>query len=263
MLNMSDGYLYAPCDNVATVSMCCAIGPSRVAAGSADNCIPSGLCYNEGTRLYWRESCTDPTWKDPACIKLFVNGTGVADVTITPCGDGSWCHGADEGSMDCCKAGDGLFVVNGTETTQNPNSTTISSSSMLSTTMMTTATPTISSFSSPSASAISTTSGPGGLSSGRKIGLGVGIGVGVSAVLAVIGFCLLARRSRRTRGAHTNYRPDAAGPWELQQPELNVASEMDGTPRLPELSGSVQNGSLSEHRVLQALRARNPVELDS
>jgi hypothetical protein len=27
--------------------------------------------------VIWRESCTDPTWKDPACIKLFVNGTGI------------------------------------------------------------------------------------------------------------------------------------------------------------------------------------------
>src|SRR5438309_5191682 len=107
---------------------------------------------------------------------------------------------------------------------------------------MTTATPTTSPSSSPSASATSTTSGPGGLSSGTKIGLGVGIGVGVSAVLAIIGFYLLARHSRRTRDAHTNDRPGAAGPWAAQQPELKVATEADSPgmhPPLPELSGSV------------------------
>ena len=263
MLGASDGYLYAPCDNVAAVSMCCAIGPGRVADGTADNCIPGGLCYNVGANLYWRESCTDSTWKDPACIKLFVNGTGVNDVAITPCDNGSWCDGVGEGSVDCCKAGDGLFVVNGTETTQNPNSTTTSSSSMLSTST-TTATPTTSPFSSPSASAISTTTGPGGLSSGTKIGLGVGIGVGVSAVLAIIGFCLLARHSRRSRDAHTNYRPDAAGPWAVQQPELKVATEPDShgmPPPLPELGDSVPKrkpvGGVT------GTQSKNPAELES
>jgi hypothetical protein len=237
MFNASDGYLYAPCDNVAAVSMCCAIGPGRVADGSADNCIPGGLCYNQYVNLYWRESCTDATWTDPACIKLFVNGTGVTDVTITPCDDGSWCDGTGEASVDCCKAGDGLFVVNGTETTQNPNATTTSTLSMLSTTVA----PTTSPFSSPSASAISAPSAPGGLSSGAKIGLGVGIGLGVSAVLAIIGAYLLVRHSHRSRDPLTDYLPDAPGPWAVQQPELKVVVEADsqGTPPLPELGGSV------------------------
>src|SRR5271163_3436544 len=140
MFNASEGYLYAPCDNVVPVSMCCAIGPGRVADGTADTCIPGGLCYNQGANLYWRESCTDPTWTSPACIKLFVNGTGISDVAITPCDDGSWCDGVGQGSLDCCSAGDGLFVVNGTETTLNPNSTASSSSSTSST--PTTASPT-------------------------------------------------------------------------------------------------------------------------
>jgi hypothetical protein len=237
MLGAADGYLYAPCDNVAAVSMCCAIGTGRVAAGTADNCIPGGLCYNQGANLYWRESCTDPTWNDPACIKLFVNGTAVNDVAITPCDDGSWCDGVGEGSVDCCKAGDGFFVVNGAETTQNPNSTTISSSSM-----SPTATATGSSSSSPSAGATSTTSGSGGLSSGAKIGLGVGIGVGVSAVLVAIAAYLLARHSRRNRDTHADYRSDAADPRAVQQPEVKAATEAalhEMPSPIPELGGSV------------------------
>lgn len=75
--NLPDGALYAPCNISAPVSMCCAIGVNRT---YQDVCIDGGLCHNAfyGNRdQYWRESCTDPTWKDPACVKLFVNGTGI------------------------------------------------------------------------------------------------------------------------------------------------------------------------------------------
>jgi hypothetical protein len=247
MFNASEGYLYAPCNNVAAVSMCCAIGPGRIADGNADTCIPGGLCYNPGSDIYWRESCTDPTWEDPACIKLFVNGTGVTDVSITSCGDGSWCDGVGQASTDCCIAGDGLFVVNGTETTQNPNATTThSSSTMLSTTpVRSTSTPTASPSSSPSATAIPSHS-KSGLSSGAKIGLGVGLGVGVGAILAIIGVYLLARHSRRSRDAHSNSRPEAAGPWAVQQPEVKVEADSgyrEMSPPLAELRGSAVPGT--------------------
>lgn len=82
-INNFNGYpddaIYAPCNNNETsASMCCAIGPLR---GSPDNCFEdgSGLCYNKNTGTdvqFWRESCTDPTWRDPACVKLFTNSTG-------------------------------------------------------------------------------------------------------------------------------------------------------------------------------------------
>jgi hypothetical protein len=63
---------YRPCNSSATVSMCCSIG------GSGDTCIANdSLCYNPYANVCWRESCTDPTWQDPACAKLFVNGTGI------------------------------------------------------------------------------------------------------------------------------------------------------------------------------------------
>lgn len=47
-------------------SMCCKIG---------DTCLDSGLCQDNGGR-FWRESCTDQTWKDPACIRLYIDDTG-------------------------------------------------------------------------------------------------------------------------------------------------------------------------------------------
>jgi hypothetical protein len=80
--NVSEYEYYQPCHNVTAsnataASMCCATGPGRVAQGNADRCMENGLCYSDALQLYWRESCTDPTWQDPACIKLFVNGTSM------------------------------------------------------------------------------------------------------------------------------------------------------------------------------------------
>jgi hypothetical protein len=57
--NVAENWFYAPCNNVAAVSMCCAIGPGR--NGSAEIRRPDGLCYNNYGPSYWRESCTDLT----------------------------------------------------------------------------------------------------------------------------------------------------------------------------------------------------------
>lgn len=59
--------LYQPCLPGDSASMCCRVDAS-------DQCRSDGLCF-DGTNL-WRESCTDPTWASPSCIKLCVNGTG-------------------------------------------------------------------------------------------------------------------------------------------------------------------------------------------
>src|SRR5947207_2726271 len=74
----ADGYDYAPCNRSAAVSMCCAIGPGRY----PDICAPHGLCHNTQYNSYWRESCTDQTWQDPACVKLFVTGVGQSNIGL-------------------------------------------------------------------------------------------------------------------------------------------------------------------------------------
>lgn len=61
---------YLPCDATAEVSMCCALGRAK----DPDSCLPGGLCKSEDDEVFWRESCTDKTWKSPECIKLFVDG---------------------------------------------------------------------------------------------------------------------------------------------------------------------------------------------
>lgn len=183
--------VYEPCNTSASVSMCCATGPGRT-AGTLDTCMPdSGLCFNQYYNNYWRESCTDSTWKDPACIKLFVNGTGfnggavtvqngnvINDVELTPCDDGSYCDGGS--NLLCCQQGLGYFIKNGTQTRVNPKQTS--------------STPTASS--SPSASPSSSASS-GGLSTGAKAGIGVGVAIAVLAIIAFAFFFISRRRSRR------------------------------------------------------------------
>lgn len=63
---------YQPCSNVVGQhSMCCAL--ANRGAG-ADLCLPNGLCSaftSDGSQTaLWREGCTDPTWKSPACLKI-------------------------------------------------------------------------------------------------------------------------------------------------------------------------------------------------
>lgn len=55
--------------------MCCATN------GRAVPDIPrkDGLCQNN--IAIWRESCTDPTWKSPSCIKLCIDGISTSTPT--------------------------------------------------------------------------------------------------------------------------------------------------------------------------------------
>jgi len=63
---------YSLC-NTGTTQMCCAQNRQN-----PDSCSKSGICFggtnDDGSRALWRESCTDPTWKSPNCLKLCVYG---------------------------------------------------------------------------------------------------------------------------------------------------------------------------------------------
>jgi len=58
--------LYQPCINIQGVeSMCCALN----ATSTPDICSPNGLCVaGWGNQAYWRDFCTDSTWKSPNCL---------------------------------------------------------------------------------------------------------------------------------------------------------------------------------------------------
>jgi hypothetical protein len=63
--------------NGTAISMCCELGVSD--NNNGDVCGSGstyGLCGVTGQQLS-RGSCTDPTWKDPACLKLCIEGTGM------------------------------------------------------------------------------------------------------------------------------------------------------------------------------------------
>ena len=64
---------YQPCNSVlGTISMCCGTNRTGIAA---ESCLPNGLCRKFGTEggvtteVLWRESCTDPTWQSPFCLR--------------------------------------------------------------------------------------------------------------------------------------------------------------------------------------------------
>ncbi|KAI4227581.1 MAG: hypothetical protein L6R36_002282 [Xanthoria steineri] len=132
---------YTPCDQRAPFSMCCRYG--------ADDCLDNGLCQGygaDGSRPIWRESCTDPTWTSPYCLKLCVRGqttTGFdyedGDVTVHECADGGFCCGQNNDT--CCGTSEAQYIVNGQVTNVDPKSTTTSSSSSSSSTSSSTPAP--------------------------------------------------------------------------------------------------------------------------
>jgi hypothetical protein len=65
---------YQPCQTGSGHSMCCNL--------QTDQCLPSGLCVTTGFAPLWRESCTDPTWKDPACLNLCTSGIGKMAILV-------------------------------------------------------------------------------------------------------------------------------------------------------------------------------------
>ncbi|OBT82376.1 hypothetical protein VE02_08755 [Pseudogymnoascus sp. 03VT05] len=85
-----------------------------------DTCQENGLCLNsfDNAPLYWRGSCTDPTWKSPNCLANLcatngdagVDGSAAAqNVAVTECSDGSWCCGG--GNKNCCNDGTGIKIA--------------------------------------------------------------------------------------------------------------------------------------------------------
>lgn len=174
------GQYFQPIDPFASNSMCCQFGDNIPDTTNAE--FP-GLCISTAADgLLLREACTDPSWQSPYCIKLCVQGeddwgsgldASANDAPVTPCGDGSFCCGEQgSSSKNCCGAGHGVWVVNGSTTSVHPSSTTTSSTSV--------------SFTVSTEPSIVSTSEPAG---NKHIGKGVIAGIIVGAVLGT-GFLL-------------------------------------------------------------------------
>ncbi|KAF3085637.1 hypothetical protein TWF569_008367 [Orbilia oligospora] len=238
---------YQPCNNVrGQHSMCCAIANR---GSSADICLSNGLCSGataDGeSRALWREGCTDPTWEDPACLKICLKKGSKydwfsSDAPITLCQDGTVCCGGKVTGGKCCEAGEGVQLpTNFLRSTATVISTIVSAvqPSSIPTTERSEATVSTSSSSvrtsSPRSGASSTGPGfPSGTDSSPQItesgnpidttspGMpdAAKIAIGVGTPVLVIGVALVAFFVWRRRTRHQSppvYEKNSKGPVEI------------------------------------------------
>ncbi len=63
-----------PCNKTAGVhSMCCLLDDPK-----PNTCNSDGLCIPFDNGFIYRDTCTDPTWEDPACLKICTDGQSKA-----------------------------------------------------------------------------------------------------------------------------------------------------------------------------------------
>lgn len=103
--------------NTVGASMCCAKDSPNFGS-----CTPGGLCQylgfsgaqgplDNGTS-FWRDSCSDRTWLDPACLAMapYVKSS---DVRLNKCADGSFCPRTENDvNMTCCNNRQGQNATN-------------------------------------------------------------------------------------------------------------------------------------------------------
>jgi len=181
-------------------SMCC-----RTNGTSPDTCTSNGLCHNSAAPNIWRESCTDPTWQSPACLRLCIqvnaintgnpnwpDGTPVRNshVPVTKCQDGSFCCGNN--NTHCCSAGQGVFIVNGQVSNSKPSA---SSASASKSSASKSAAPSSASSTGSLGSDSSSNSGSSSSHTGAIAGGVVGGVLGLALVAGAIWFLLRRRRT--------------------------------------------------------------------
>ncbi|OAL26438.1 hypothetical protein AYO20_10106 [Fonsecaea nubica] len=185
---------YQPCNPTdGTVSMCCA---------SWDTCMPNGLCWNEAYHIWWRESCTDPDFTDPNCVKLFTNITGGVFLAAN---------------------NDTLPVTSSAAVSASPTPivSASSTSSLLKTTTIASSSPTPSSIASEDSHSLST---------GAKAGIGIATAVAVSMLLGLL-YLFVRRRQNKCKQLRTG--PDHLLPAESKPGRAEIFStpvfEKDGS----------------------------------
>ncbi|KAF2442784.1 hypothetical protein P171DRAFT_486764 [Karstenula rhodostoma CBS 690.94] len=265
--------IYVPCNITAIEngehSSCCAIG---------DLCMTNGLCMEQaneakGANHYWRNGCTDKTWKDPACPNycrgkeepdhfnafIFYCFEPKNEFCCTP--QGTLEAGVTGRNTSCCNDEDLVFKANApvvvgvaaaalpristTSSASSSASSTSSSRHLISTTSATAAVKSVtSSTPSPTASSESP-----GISSGAKAGMGVGITLGVLAVLAIIGALFFMRRRKANRHNNAVLLSDSKAnppPYVTYESAGTVRAELEGTMMPAEMHhGSGKTGSIN------------------
>ena len=182
-----------------------------------DKCMVNGLCQNfeafdgtnTGQQLWWRQSCTDPTWQSPYClvdvcsvtevlfkpvaerslsISLIQRWYALSNAPMRNCGGYSWCCGKEY----CCKTYANVFQLAATVGPTSPVASATSASSTANVGSSTSAnTPVTFSRVDETSSA--------GLSTGAKAGIGVGVAVVVLLAIAVTVLLLRLRKFKSSK----------------------------------------------------------------
>ncbi|PGH16539.1 hypothetical protein AJ79_01645 [Helicocarpus griseus UAMH5409] len=219
--------------------MCCAL--SGRLSHTVDSCMSNGLCSNpcqldgsgicnsESGGAVWRESCTDPTWESPFCLKGICtdesmrNGNSTTNVAMTQClEDQTWCCGSMT-SNSCCSQPRRLTLA-ATVGAASLSSTTASGAASATASSSVTATPT------PTGQPSESPSNSGQM----KLGLGLGLGLGIPVlVLGLVAVILLYRRRRRDgqrqAGLNESYeKPELDGTQHVVEPYRVQVHEADG-----------------------------------
>ncbi|KAL8861908.1 MAG: hypothetical protein Q9178_001777 [Gyalolechia marmorata] len=229
--------------------MCCGTNNRAV----PDTPRKDGLCQNGVT--IWRESCTDPTWKSPSCVKLCIDGISTStrplhpdytsfrtltepyiddegeqrrdvDNRITECPDQSYC--CDYRNTTCCQQGNGVWIENGQPTTIKPNAT-------QATTVLTTPISTTAPADRPPPPPQST-----GLAGGAIAGIAVGAIAGTIISALAIWLCILRPRKRRRDNINAKDASDTASqPVDGHRPpaEMNAPDSTYSRPELDNFNG--------------------------
>ncbi|TGO59345.1 hypothetical protein BCON_0045g00060 [Botryotinia convoluta] len=225
--NVNAGYR---CDNSTTGhSSCCAAGAI---------CFSNGVCQqaNGNVQDYLRVGCTDPTWKDPACLNqctsyarssTAVCSTNQANLDCSILTQDSCCDtGAyGVGSFACCDNDTDIFNISPVakllaqvplDYTSSSSSSTSSASSTSATSSVTTSsvsTTTTSSLSTAAtsesaASQTSTAPLPTATSSSSNHAVAIGAGIAIPCgILAIAALGWLLWRKRRTSKQQANQLP--------------------------------------------------------
>jgi hypothetical protein len=241
---------YQPC-NPSGRGMCCATNRNNA---FINKCRPDSLCLEEATGNIWRLSCTDPTWKDAACLQLCTQGYGPSlaspclplaffkltsvtftvdgsnggppinmtqtDIIITLCGDGSYCCG--QANSTCCAIDQGFWIDQGKVFGYTSSPFTSASAANAPT----------SGCAAPTSTALGDILSCGGHGDTKKVAMGVSLGIGIPILILLASILfLLASRNRRTAVAptgaalttHSYYMPPKESEAELRQAPGAVA----------------------------------------
>ncbi|KFY24344.1 hypothetical protein V491_02198 [Pseudogymnoascus sp. VKM F-3775] len=194
-------------------------------------CLPNGITISNssipGANPYWRQTCTDQTWKSEYCLNAFndcpIDTNGNAPVT--PCGgDASvattWCCG--QSNTTCCDTPAAISIPltigpTSTTSTSSPTPSSTSSSSSSQTTPTTTSTSSPIETPTPQAS---------GLSTAAKAGIGSAAGVCAVGIIG-IGLWLLMRRRKMKNMTEDDYMPEISEKYITEGVYTGGISELD------------------------------------